>query len=203
MKKKLTSNLIKSLLALSLLFNISCSNEGIEDSENVVVETATTEFDESQVSKPWDNDVEVPKAGKTYYIANVNSGRFLDVEDESKKNGANVYQWDYHGGENQQWKVIETSDKKGMILQSVNSGKCLDVANMSENMGGNVHQWGYWGGENQKWKITHLETKECFLMNMNSGHYLEVTAAKTGKTANVQQWGKNTGQHQRWWFIPI
>ncbi len=91
-----------------------------------------------------------PISTGTYQITNVNSGKALDVADSSTDDGANVQQYDYWGGENQQWYVEETSDGSYRI-ENVNSGKVMDVDAASTDDGANVLQWADNGGANQRW----------------------------------------------------
>ncbi len=37
-------------------------------------------------------------------------GKALDVAEEGSENGAQVIQWDYHGGENQLWNFCDPSN---------------------------------------------------------------------------------------------
>lgn len=45
-----------------------------------------------------------PWAGKAYYIKTVN-GKALNINGASANNGADIYQWDLQGGNNQCWIV--------------------------------------------------------------------------------------------------
>ena len=90
--------------------------------------------------------------GGYYQIINRNSGKVLDVNGASTANGANVQQWAYGGGTNQQWSIAAVSGGYYQIINR-NSGKVLDVDGASTADGANVHQWSYGGGTNQQWSI--------------------------------------------------
>jgi hypothetical protein len=94
-------------------------------------------------------------SGEAYVLRNVNSGKALDVEFASTDDGANVQQYGYAGGENQQW-VVTDLDNGYYKLEAVHSGKALDVESASTSDGANVHQWEYVGGDNQQWAIEQL-----------------------------------------------
>jgi Ricin-type beta-trefoil lectin domain-like len=51
-----------------------------------------------------------PPSGRVFYsggIVNRASGKGLDVQDRSTRDAANVQQWDFGGGPNQTWDVID------------------------------------------------------------------------------------------------
>lgn len=94
-------------------------------------------------------------SGQTYKITAKHSGKALDVASKATYAGANVQQWSYNGGTNQQWKVVDTRDGYYKLV-SVNSGKVLDVASAATYNGANVQQWDDNGGWNQKWEFTKV-----------------------------------------------
>jgi hypothetical protein len=64
-------------------------------------------------------------AAGTYLIVNQASGKCLDVNDESKDDGAKIQQWDCHQSANQQWKVVWQGSSFSLV--SVNSGRCAAI----------------------------------------------------------------------------
>ena len=48
--------------------------------------------------------------GSKEYVIYTYCGKVLDVAEEGKKNGTQVIQWDYHGGENQLFNLCEPSN---------------------------------------------------------------------------------------------
>lgn len=84
-------------------------------------------------------------------IENYASGKVLDVEGVSCNNGANVQQWQYGGGANQEWSIIRVDDCWKIINR--NSGKALDVSGISSEDNANIIQWDYNGQANQLWEI--------------------------------------------------
>jgi hypothetical protein len=80
----------------------------------------------------------------TYTFTNGSSGKFLDVNGESKDDGAVVLQWTCKGSANQQWKLSPGAG--GFALVSVNSGKCATVGDT-----GAVLQQACAGTPNQLW----------------------------------------------------
>ena len=67
-------------------------------------------------------------------------------------NGGNVLQWEYKGGDNQEWKIENVNGYYRIINRR--SGKALDVSGRSTADNANVLQWNYNGANNQLWSIT-------------------------------------------------
>jgi alpha-amylase len=94
--------------------------------------------------------------GDGYYkLTAAHSGKVLDVAGKSTADGANIYQWGYGGGSNQQWKIEPLGNGYYRIVAR-HSGKCVDVSGVSTADGANIHQWNCHGGDNQAWKIERL-----------------------------------------------
>ncbi len=86
-----------------------------------------------------------------YAFVNTKDNRCLDVNGGSKDNGAQVLQWDCHGGPNQQWRLQRDGD--GFRFVSVNSGRCIGVDSGSPNPGAAARQWDCDNSANQRWQL--------------------------------------------------
>ncbi|MET7425718.1 RICIN domain-containing protein [Dactylosporangium sp. NPDC005555] len=86
-----------------------------------------------------------------FAFVNTKDNRCLDVNGGSKDNGAQVLQWDCHGGPNQQWKLQRDGD--GFRFVSVNSGRCIGVDSGSPAPGAAARQWDCDGSPNQRWQL--------------------------------------------------
>jgi hypothetical protein len=91
--------------------------------------------------------------GSGYFsIINRNSGKALDVNGGSTNAGTGIIQWDYSGGNNQQWQLTDIGFGYYKIINR-NSNQSLDVNGGATWNGGNIIQW-YWNnGSNQQWQI--------------------------------------------------
>ncbi|RKS81960.1 ricin-type beta-trefoil lectin protein [Haloarcula quadrata] len=138
-------------------------------------------------------------SGEAYVLRNRNSGKALDVEFASTSDGANVHQYEYSGGDNQQWVVTDLGNGY-YKLEAVHSGKALDVDAASTSDGANVQQYAYAGGENQQWAIEENADGSYRLLARHSGKALDVEAASTSDGANVQQYSYVGGDNQKWTF---
>ncbi len=76
-----------------------------------------------------------------------NSNIALDVSSPNK--GANVYQYEWHGRNNQRWEKVYDSAYYALVNQD--SGLCLDVKESQSANGTNVRLWGCNGSNAQQW----------------------------------------------------
>lgn len=141
-------------------------------------------------------------SGSTYYIYNQGSGKCIDVYGNSTSNGANIIQWTYHGGSNQQWQVNSTGDGY-YTLTAQHSGKLMDVSGASTANGANVLQWSYNGGTNQQWAIADQGDGSYKLTARHSGKCLDLVNGSTADGANIQQYTDNGTSAQRWEFVLV
>lgn len=130
-------------------------------------------------------------------IASKNTGKCLDVAGLGQNNGANVQQWNWWNGNNQQWR-LELAGDGYFKLVARHSGKCLDVSGQSKDNGGNIQQWDWWGGDNQKWKFEPVGDGYFKVVAKHSGKCLDIAAAGKDNGANVQQYDYVGGDNQKW-----
>jgi regulation of enolase protein 1 (concanavalin A-like superfamily) len=136
----------------------------------------------------------------TYRIIARHSGKALDVTGASTADGANVEQWTYSGGTNQQWTLTNLGSGQYKII-GVGSGKSLDVANNSTADGANIDIWPYSGSNNQRFTFTPTSAGYFRITPVNSGKALDVANGSTADGANVDQWTYNGGNNQQWRFV--
>ncbi len=139
------------------------------------------------------------KENEYYVIIAKHSGKCLDVKGISKDKGANIIQYDYWGGENQQWRFEPVGDGYYCIIAK-HSGKCLDVGGMSKDNGANILQWHYWGGDNQKWKLEPVGDGYYRIIAKHSGKCLDIGGwSKDKRAAHIRQWNfKGKDPTQLW-----
>ncbi|WP_459194084.1 glycoside hydrolase family 11 protein [Halosimplex sp. J119] len=138
----------------------------------------------------------------TYRITNVNSGKVLDVASASTEDGANVQQYSYGGGANQQWNVEDTGGGVYRI-ENVNSGKVLDVASASTEDGANVQQYSDGGGDNQRFHLHDQGGGQYHVQPVHSDKALDVEGSSTSDGANVQQYSWSGDGNQLWTFDSV
>jgi hypothetical protein len=87
----------------------------------------------------------------TFSFVNAADNRCLDVNGASKDNGAQIVQWDCHGGANQLWRAVRDGD--GYRLVSLNSGRCVGIDSGNPAPGAVGRQWDCDGSPNQRWQL--------------------------------------------------
>lgn len=92
----------------------------------------------------------------TVMFVNNNSGKCLDLWNNSPVDGAPIIQWNCHNGWNQQWEVVLPSGwTSGQPIQFRNrrTGKCLDVNYARTANNTELLQWQCHQNDNQKWTM--------------------------------------------------
>jgi hypothetical protein len=153
--------------------------------------------DQLRYSWGLDGGVTPTPSPATYYrIINRNGGKVVDVSSASTADGADVIQWTWNGGANQQWSFNDAGSGYFTIVNR-NSGKCLDVYGQSSADGADVDQWACNGGQNQQWQwVAHGSYFQ--IKGRQSGKCLDVNQASTADGANIQIWTCNNGSNQDW-----
>lgn len=136
-----------------------------------------------------------------YKIINRHSGKALEVHGWSHDNGANVVQWDNHGGDNQLWRFVSVGSGYYQIVNA-NSGRALEVYGWSSSDGGNIAQYQNLNNTNQHWL---LEDSGGYvqLKNRFSGKVAEVYNFSTANGGNVVQWTDLNGANQQWTLVKV
>ncbi|VUD69271.1 Endo-1,4-beta-xylanase A [Thalassocella blandensis] len=124
------------------------------------------------------------------------SGKCLEVGGWSKEGGANIIQWNCHGGDNQRFRKLDGGDGY-WLLQNVNSGKCLSVDQGNTNAGGNVVQRNCDGRENQRIMAANLFGSVHQFAFRHSGICIDVGGWGEQNGANIIQWSCTDGANQR------
>ncbi len=137
-----------------------------------------------------------------YRVVSKSSSKCLEVKGRSKNNGANVQQWQWHGGDNQRWKFIPLNGGYYRIVCK-NSGKSLEVKGRSNKSGANVQQFQWNGGNNQQWKAIYIGNGYYKIVSKNSGKCLDVQWGGNNNGVNVWQWDDVGSDAQQWKLIPI
>ncbi|WP_100447515.1 RICIN domain-containing protein [Glycomyces xiaoerkulensis] len=136
-------------------------------------------------------------AGDTSTMVARHSGKCADVVNGSSEDGAEIIQYDCHGGSNQDWQFQSTGDGYYQIV-SWASGKCLDVSDESTDNGAQIIQWSCGGGTNQQWELRDAGGGYVQIVARHSGKCLDVSDNSTDNSARLHQWDCHSGQNQQW-----
>lgn len=136
-----------------------------------------------------------------YYIKNVASGLYLDVENGSSNNGTNIRQWSFNGCNAQKFKLVYDGRGYYSILTGAsNYASCIDVNSGSANNGTNIEQWKYTGKDMQKY-VFHKTPKGQFAILTkcsDAKSCIEVYEFSPKAGANVDEWKYSCGAGQLW-----
>lgn len=137
-------------------------------------------------------------SGGIYQIKNYNSGKVLDVYQQSVADGAIIHQWDYANVNSQKWKL--TSVGNGYFtITNVNSGKSIDVYQQLTADNTQVQQWTAYNNVNsQKWTFISVGGGRYQISNLNSGKVLDVYGASKDNGGAVKQFTYTGGSNQQW-----
>ena len=141
--------------------------------------------------------------GAIYYIKNVNSGQYLDVQDGKDANNTNIRQFVGNGYNAQRFKVkSEGNGYYSLISQVGDKTKAVDVSKKSTANEANVILYRYTGFKNQQFKIKHIGNGKYTIATRitNCKSMIEVKDASKDVAANVQQWESNSHKCQQWVF---
>ena len=139
-----------------------------------------------------------------FMIVNRNSGKAIDLISGNTSNGAQINQWTYdYGGQNQRWALAPTENAGHFRITSWVSGKCACIENDSTAAGAKLHAWDYTGGNlAQQFDLIDAGGGYYKLRNVNSNLVLEITGAGTANNVRVQQAVDTGSTNQQWRLQP-
>jgi alpha galactosidase A-like protein/ricin-type beta-trefoil lectin protein/alpha-galactosidase-like CBM13-containing protein/alpha galactosidase C-like protein len=120
-------------------------------------------------------------------VVGTQSGRCLDVDDNSIANGVQAQLWDCAAGPNQTW-----TPARGQLV--VNGTRCLDAYDSGTSTGTAVVIWDCNGQRNQQWTLNADGT----ITNALSGLCLDASGAGTANATKIILWTCGGGGNQRW-----
>jgi len=135
--------------------------------------------------------------GQVTTITNRNSGKCVDVVSASSADGAEIIQWDCHGGTNQQWETRAVGDGHVQLV-SRHSGKCLDVDGASTANNARAILWSCNGGTNQQWQLRDTGGGYLEIVARHSGRCLDVVGSSTANGTRLQQIDCRGATSQQW-----
>lgn len=170
-----------------------------------------TSFEYDAFGNPIDARVEhcrVSRAvvpGRTYFIRQKTSGKYLDVSGGVDENGRNVWQYSFNGSISQKWKILEAKNGYVMLQPELCPTRVLDINNGSSDDGANAQVWDKNNSNAQLYKLKVIsdgsyqilakcaDDKKC--LTNQGGH--------TDAGTNIDLRGI-VGEHpdQSWYFEP-
>lgn len=150
-----------------------------------------------------DDPGEILPIGKAVLFKSALTGKCMDVSEGSKKDGADVIQWECHTDKNQQW-VIAKSTRAGYYkIKNVLSSKCLGVANGATGNGSDIVQLTCANSDAQLWKIFPSPSWTYYgLKAYHSKRCADISGGSPGNGTDIIQWDCNEGDNQYWLILP-
>lgn len=162
-----------------------------------VVPVTQAEYDALQAAYGSGSGPGVVDPGQWYWVESAHSGLAWDIDGQSTDTGAGLVQWDYWGGQNQQFRFAD-ADNEYYTIEARRSGLVLDVSGASTANGADIHQWTGQGGTNQQWSVQANGDGTVTILNRNSGKALDLYDWATDPGARISQYTDNGNVVQRW-----
>src|SRR6202035_4528951 len=98
-------------------------------------------------------------SGNTYTIINNNSGKVLEVPNQSTQNGTQIQQADQQANQPyQQWYLEPGQDANTYYIVNAGSNEVLDDTNWNTSDGTLIQQWAEQSGQsNQEWTLQPVQ----------------------------------------------
>ncbi len=129
-----------------------------------------------------------PPGYQNVEIVGGQSGRCIDVPNQSTTNGTQMQLYDCWGGSNQRFTY--TSGKQLQVY----GNKCLDANGQGTADGTAIIIWDCNGQSNQQWNIDSNGT----ITGVQSGKCLDASGASTSNGTKIIIWSCNGGSNQQW-----
>lgn len=102
----------------------------------------------------------IGKVGDYYYFKSKWNGKAIDVPDANAANGQKPEGYDYHGGDNQLWRLESMGDGTYSIHSKLNDSMVLDIAGGSWDDGTTVQLYTQNRTPAQRFRFVHVSTTE-------------------------------------------
>jgi serine protease len=142
-----------------------------------------------------------------YNIRLKSSRKVLDIDESfcwfCGPDGKKLQQWDFHGGDNQQF-IISDMGGGFVRITAKHSGKVLDVEGVSVSEGANLQQWSVAGGLNQQWTIRPTSGGFYQIISRNSGKAIGIEGSSSSNGAKAKQYTSlPSADNQQFEFIRL
>lgn len=167
---------------------------------------------ESNVGAEWNDkmsSLKVEAYGKSglsgdYKLQNRNSGKFLDLDNNSTDNQTAIVQYDdEYMDATQIWTLTEIGGEKGVysICTSANKRQGMDVADWSKNNGAQVQLYEYIGNRNQQFIVVEKGDGYYQFVSRLSGKVIEIPSSSKDNGEWIKLYDNNGTNTQQWKFV--
>ena len=167
---------------------------------------------ESFVGEEWNDkmsSLKVEAYGKSglsgdYKLQNRNSGKFLDLDNNTTDNNTAIVQYDdEYMDATQIWTLTEIGGEKGVysICTSANKRQGMDVADWSKNDGAQVQLYEYNGHRNQQFIVVEKGDGYYQFVSRLSGKVIEIPSSSKDNGEWIKLYDNNGTNTQQWKFV--
>lgn len=119
----------------------------------------------------------------TYYIQNVGTGRYIDVEGPSTAEGAIIQQWDLHAGNQARWVIARQTDGY-YTIKSLYSNKYIGVEDSSIYNNAAIKQYASNASVGTRWGFSVSATGNYIITSKATGTYDRVLSVPLDSNSN-------------------
>ncbi len=154
--------------------------------QQILVVLSAVAFATLLSSAYWPAETNLFKEG-LYFIQMRHSGKYISVKNAGKENGTILWQWDFHGKTQQQFK-FKSAGNGYYFIKAKHSGKYVSVKNAGQENGTTIWQWDYHGKSQQQFAIERAEGDYYYIKARHSGKYLSIKSAGKENGTILWQW---------------
>ena len=139
-----------------------------------------------------------------YKLQNRNSGKFLDLDNNTTDNKTAIVQYDdEYIDATQIWTLTEIGGEKGVysICTSVNKRQGMDVADWSKDNGAQVQLYEYIGNRNQQFIVVEKGDGYYQFVSRLSGKVIEIPNSSKDNGEWIKLYDNNGTNTQQWKFV--
>ena len=146
----------------------------------------------------------------TYYIQNVHTGKFLQVSNYNPVDGANTDIWDFHGGYNQEWQLLPSTDNGAHYVTFTtcqDTTKVLAVKNAraAKDVNIDLAVKGNPPSKDQEFYIVPASgyPGEYYIYSRLTGKCLQIGTNNTANGTSVYNRYPYVTPYNRWKLVPV
>ncbi|WP_400078617.1 PQQ-dependent sugar dehydrogenase [Winogradskyella sp. R77965] len=138
----------------------------------------------------------------TYVITNAGSGLAMDIAGVSQENLADVHQWAYVAGANQQF-IVTPQGNNEYTIKAVHSNKNVDVQGQGQTPGTNVIQYDENGTVAQLFTFEYLGNDQFAIRSVSNGLYLGIEGNSTINGGSIKTYVNDGSDFFKWTFTDL
>ncbi|KAI1442052.1 carbohydrate-binding module family 13 protein [Annulohypoxylon stygium] len=148
--------------------------------------------------------------GAVVSFLNYGTGTAVDLSQSGNDNGTPVIGYQFHGGENQQWKLLKVDNSSvwpTWVIRNVKTNTNLDLYNGGNENGTKITGWAGAQANNtnshQLWYLVTADTagRVFRIQNVGTGTYVDLLNGNSANSTQISGWAgsvETKNPHQLW-----